>query len=70
MLQNDFHFSKRQLGLLCLLLGIVGVLSILAFDLVRQSEGGIGPAQRIGLMLAVALALLGLTLIPLGNDPA
>ena len=70
MLHNDFHFSKRQLGLFCLILGIIGVLGILAFDLVRQSEGGIGPAQRIGLILAFALALLGLTLIPLGNDPA
>jgi hypothetical protein len=70
MLRNDFHFNKRQLGYLCVALGIIGVFAILAYDLVRQSEGGIGPAQRIGLMLAVALALLGLTLIPLGNDPA
>jgi hypothetical protein len=70
MFRNDFYFSKRQLGYLCVTLGIIGVFGILAYDLLRETEGGIGPAQRIGLALALALALLGVTLIPLGDDPA
>lgn len=63
--------TKRQLGLLCLLIGVVGFTAILAIDIIDAGrEGGIGPAQRIALGLMVMLALLGLTLIPLGDDPA
>lgn len=71
MLKNDFTFTKRQLGLLCLMVGIVGFAGILGIDLLDAGrEGGIGPAQRIALGLTIALAVLGLTLIPLGDDPA
>ncbi|GAB4509054.1 MAG: hypothetical protein OHK0046_03310 [Anaerolineae bacterium] len=68
---NDFTLTKRHLGLLCLLIGVVGFVGILGIDILDAGrEGGIGPAQRIALGLMVALALLGLTLIPLGDDPA
>lgn len=71
MLKNDFTFTKRQLGLLCLVVGIVSFAGILGIDLLDAGrEGGIGPAQRIALGLTIALAILGLTLIPLGDDPA
>ena len=71
MLRKDFSFTKRQLGMLCLVIGIIGFAAIIGIDLIDAGrEGGIGPAQRIGLGLMAAIALLGLTLLPLGNDPA
>lgn len=71
MLRNDFTFSKRQLGILCLILGIIAFVAILGVDILDAGrEGGIGPAQRIALGLSVVLAVLGLSLIPAGNDPA
>lgn len=71
MFRKDFTFSKRQLGWLCIALGAAGFLAILGVDILDAGrEGGIGPAQRIALGAMVALALLGCTLIPLGDDPA
>jgi hypothetical protein len=71
MFSDDFTFSKKQLGLLLVGAGILGALGILSLDVINAGrEGGIGPAQRLGLGIAVGLALIGLTLIPLGDDPA
>jgi hypothetical protein len=70
MLRNDFTLTKRLLGLLLIVAGVGGFVGILAIDILDAGrEGGIGPAQQIGLGLMVALALAGLTLLPLGNDP-
>jgi hypothetical protein len=71
MLRNDFTLTKRLLGLLLLIAGIAGFVAILAIDIVDAGrEGGIGPAQQIALGLMVAMALAGLTLLPLGDQPA
>jgi hypothetical protein len=71
MFSDDFTFSKRQLGLLLVGAGILGALGILSLDIINAGrEGGIGPAQRLGLGIAVGLALIGLALVPLGDDPA
>lgn len=71
MFREDFTFSKRQLGLFCIVVGVAGFLAILGIDVLQAGrEGGIGPAQRVALGLIVALALLGVTLLPLGDDPA
>lgn len=67
----EFSFSKRQIGLLLLLIGGAGFLLLLLLDVVGMGrEGGFGPAQRAGLGIFAAAALLGLTLIPLGDVPA
>ncbi|XWX04770.1 hypothetical protein VZO05_04280 [Aggregatilineales bacterium SYSU G02658] len=67
----DFSFSKRQLGQLLLVSGLLLGAAILAIDLIDIGrEGGIGPAQRAALIVCGVVALLGLTLIPLGDDPA
>ncbi len=71
MFKNEFTFTKRQLGLLLLIIGIVGFAAVYGIDLVDVGrEGGIGPVQRIALGALALMTVLGLTLIPLGDDPA
>ncbi|MBZ0275495.1 MAG: hypothetical protein K8I60_05095 [Anaerolineae bacterium] len=71
MFSNHFTLTKRHLGLLLFIGGVLGFIGILAIDVFDVGrEGGIGPAQQIALGLMAAAALLGLTLIPLGNHPA
>lgn len=71
MLSNRFTLTKRHLGLLLLIGGILGFLAILAVDILDFGrEGGIGPAQRIALGGCVLMVLVGFTLIPLGDQLA
>jgi hypothetical protein len=71
MFSESFTLSKRQLGWLLLAGGVLAFAAIIAIDLVDAGrEGGIGPAQQIALAAALAAALIGLTLIPLGDRPA
>ena len=71
MLSNHFTLTKRLLGLLLLIGGIVGFIAILSVDIFDVGrEGGIGPAQRIALGGAVLIALVGLTLIPIRDQLA
>lgn len=69
---NDrFTVSKRQLGIVLLIVGSLGFVGLLALDFVGGGrEGGIGPAQRAAIGLMVFVALFGLSLIPLGDKPA
>lgn len=67
----DAALTKRQLGLVLLLLGSLGFVGILAIDLLDVGrEGGIGPAQQIALALMLGAVLVGLTLLPLKDRPA
>lgn len=62
--------TKRHLGILLTALGIATAIAVLAIDLVGAGEfGGFGPAQQTALAAGVLLALLGLSLIPLGDKP-
>lgn len=71
MFSEKFTLTKRLLGLLMLLGGVGGFVAVLAIDVLSPArEGGIGPAQRIALGTCALIAVVGLTLIPLGNDPA
>ncbi len=71
MLSNDFVPTKRHLGIALSVFGFLAFLAIILIDVLDVGrEGGIGPAQQIALVSAAALALLGLTLIPLGDQPA
>jgi hypothetical protein len=63
--------TKRQLGLFLIAGGVLGFLAIIAVDLIDIGrEGGIGPAQRIALGLAILVAFMGLTLLPVKDTPA
>jgi hypothetical protein len=66
----EFTFSKRLLGAVMLIGGVLGCVALIAFDLIRQSDHGIGPAQRNAMLVLGAAALVGLTLIPLGKREA
>ncbi len=71
MFSNQFTLSKRLLGALLLIGGIAAFAAILSIDVLDVGrEGGIGPAQRIALGGAALMALIGITLIPLGKQPA
>jgi len=71
MLTNHFTLTKRLLGLLLLIVGIVGFVAVLSVDILDVGrEGGIGPAQRIALGGAALIALIGLTLIPIRDQLA
>lgn len=63
--------TKRQLGLIFIALGGTGAVGSFMIDLVRANDfAGIGPTQRLGLLAAAALILVGLTLLPFGHKPA
>jgi hypothetical protein len=71
MLTKDYTITKRQLGFILLLIGFLGAIGILAIDIVGGGQqGGIGPAQRFALGIMVVIAIVGLSLIPLGDTPA
>lgn len=71
MLSTDYTITKRQLGILLITIGGLGAIGILAIDFLGGGQqGGIGPAQMFALAIMVVVALVGLTLIPLGDDPA
>ena len=63
--------TKRQLGLLFIVLGVGAIIAMFAVDLVGAGQfQGIGPAQRRALVVAGLAILVGATLLPLGNRPA
>jgi hypothetical protein len=63
--------TKKQLGLLFIAVGGVGIVGLFGIDLLGAGQfNGIGPAQRLGLLAAGALIFVGLTLLPLGDKPA
>lgn len=71
MFSNHFTLTKRHIGWLLLIGGVLTFAAIIGVDLLDVGrEGGIGPAQQLGLAASVLIVLLGLTLIPLGSAPA
>jgi Mg/Co/Ni transporter MgtE len=71
MFRWDRHVTKRQLGILLLLGGVFGFIAVLSIDILDVGrEGGIGLVQGFALLACVAVAIVGATLIPLGDKPA
>ncbi len=68
----DFTLTKRQLGLLAIVGGVLGLVGVFLFDALGLSdpEGGFGPSQQAALGLAVLIVLVGFSLLPLGDTPA
>lgn len=63
--------TKRQLGLIMIGIAAAAVVASFAYDFLGGGQfQGIGPAQRLALGAAVLLALVGASLLPLGDRPA
>lgn len=65
----DFTITKRMLGWLLIAAGAVGLVGVFAVDIVRSSTE-FGPTQQLGLLAAIGLIIIGISLLPLGNRPA
>ncbi len=66
----EFTFTKRLLGFHLLGAGLLGNGVLIAWDLIRKSEHGIGPQQKAAMIVLAVGAVIGLTLIPLGRAKA
>ena len=63
--------TKRQLGIGFILLGVLAIVGSFAVDWIGAGNfQGVGPAQRVALIAAGAVIVVGLTLLPLGDRPA
>lgn len=63
--------TKRQLGIIFILLGLGAAVAMFAMDFLGAGQfQGIGPAQRRALIAAAAAVVVGLSLLPLGDRPA
>ena len=72
MFSKNFTFTKRQVGIIALLSGFLGLVGVFLFDSlgISDPQGGFGPSQKMGLIGAILLMVIGITLIPLGDAPA
>ncbi len=81
-LRDDFTLSKRALGLILLVIGLVGTIGLLGLDplaellhrlgidiLSPDRQAGFGPMQQVALLASLALTVAGLTMLPLREAP-
>ena len=69
-LGDDFTLTKRQLGALMIAAGIVLAAGMIVVELVGTNSSGLGAIQWLGIGGGLASVLVGLTLLPLGDQPA
>ncbi len=70
ILDNDFTLTKRHLGWLLCALGAVIFWGALAVELFQPAPHHFGTLQLLALLLGLGSFLVGLTLLPLGDQPA
>lgn len=69
-LSDDFTLTKRQCGVVLIVVGVLLVAGMLAMELVQGASGGFGAIQQMGVAGGVLGVVLGVTLLPLGDQPA
>jgi sugar phosphate permease len=63
--------TKRQLGLVFILGGLAGIVGPLLVDFLGAGQfQGIGGTQRLVMVAALVVLVVGLTLLPLDDRPA
>ena len=63
--------TKRMVGIGLGILGLAMAGGAVAVDVVGAGKwNGLGPAQRLAIFVGLSVALVGLSLIPLGKKPA
>jgi hypothetical protein len=63
--------TKRQLGIFIIALSAVGLVGIVAVDVLGAGQwSGLGPLQRLGIGLGCGAMIVGLILVRLGDRPA
>ena len=63
--------TKRMVGIGLGILGFAIAGGTVAVDLVGAGKwNGLGPAQRLAILVGLSVVLVGLSLIPLGKRPA
>ena len=63
--------TKRQLGYVIIALGLLAIAGSFVNDLLGGGDfQGVGPTQKLALIGAGLVILLGLSLLPFGDKPA
>jgi hypothetical protein len=62
--------TKRQLGYLFIVLGLLIVMGAIGANFIGGREAGFGPFQAMGLGGGMVIILMAIPLIKLGNRPA
>ena len=69
VLRDDFTFTKRHLGVALLAGGVLLAVAMLLGEWLDPDSGGFGLVQQVGTALGLVAAVLGATLLPLGDQP-
>jgi hypothetical protein len=67
---EDYTLSKRQLGALILVGGVLVLAAAGVAEVVRDQPSGFGTMQKLAVLAGVVGIVLGATLWPLGDRPA
>lgn len=73
MRDPNFSLTKRHLGILAVIAGLAALIGVLIYDAIglgNTDVPGFGPSQKAALVVAMITLIIGLTLIPLGDQPA
>ncbi len=62
--------TKRQLGYLFILFGLLVILAALGANVIGGRDAGFGPFQLLGIGGGVVIIVMALPLIRLGDRPA
>ena len=62
--------TKRQLGYLFILIGLLVIVGALAANFIGGRDAGFGPFQALGIGGGVVIIVMAIPLIRLGNRPA
>jgi hypothetical protein len=62
--------TKRQLGYLLITIGLLILVGTLAANFIGGRDAGFGPFQKLGVAGGVAISVMAVPLIKLGNRPA